>query len=206
MAQILIRITDGLFRDLESVLAGCFLNQLETELVVFEELPTEHESSHALLAAESSQGVNSIWRKRQFDAVMGREILAEQGDLLLNLSGVDFVVLDEADEMLSMGFKEDLESILAKVPASHQTMLFSATMSDDMKGMTSSMHEPHRISVAPKNKGADTVKHRLYTVHARDRYDALKRITDYHPSIYAIVFCRTRRETKEVANKLTRLS
>ena len=120
----------------------------------------------------------------------------------LDLSMVDFVVLDEADEMLSMGFKEDLEAILGQAPETRQTMLFSATMSDDMKGMTSQMHNPHRISVAAKNKGADTVRHILYTVHARDRYDALKRITDYHPNIYAIVFCRTRRETKEVANKL----
>ena len=71
-----------------------------------------------------------------------------------------------------------------------------------MKSMTREMHDPERISVAAKNKGADTVRHVYYSVHAKDRYDALKRITDINPNIYAIVFCRTRRDTKEVANKL----
>ena len=121
----------------------------------------------------------------------------------LDLGAVSRVVLDEADEMLSMGFQEDLEAILSQTPQERQTLLFSATMSPDMKRMTKRyMNQPEQISVAAMNKGADTVQHLYYMVHSRDRYAALKRITDVNPEIYGIVFCRTRRETKEVANKL----
>lgn len=119
----------------------------------------------------------------------------------LDLRQIKTVVLDEADEMLSMGFKEDLEAILSQTPDDKQVLLFSATMADSMKSMTREMKNPERISVAAKNKGADTVRHVYYMVNARDRYEALKRITDVHPSIYAIIFCRTRRDTKEVANR-----
>ena len=113
------------------------------------------------------------------------------------------VVLDEADEMLSMGFTEDLEFILDQTPPFKQTLLFSATMSKEMKSVTKKyMQDPHRISVAGQNQAASTVEHLYYMVHARDRYEALKRIADINPEIYGIIFCRTRRETKEVASKL----
>jgi ATP-dependent RNA helicase DeaD len=113
------------------------------------------------------------------------------------------VVLDEADEMLSMGFKEDIDEILASTPEEKQISLFSATMSKEVASITRKfMNNPAELSVAPKNVGAENVEHLYYMVHSRDRYEVLKRIADMNPSIYGIVFCRTRRETSEVAGKL----
>ena len=121
----------------------------------------------------------------------------------LKINSVARVVLDEADEMLTMGFKEDLETILGETPKQKQTLLFSATMSPKVISITKKyMHNPLEISVAPMNVGAKNVKHIYYMVHIKDRYEAIKRIADSNPNIYGIVFCRTRRETKEVANKL----
>lgn len=121
----------------------------------------------------------------------------------LQLSNVHRVVLDEADEMLSMGFKEDLDAILAETSKNKQTLLFSATMSKDIVAITNKhMADATKISVAGQNLAAENVKHLCYTVTAKDRYELLKRLADINPNIYAIVFCRTRRETKEFANKL----
>ena len=121
----------------------------------------------------------------------------------LNISHVARVILDEADEMLTMGFKEDLEMILAQTPQKKQTLLFSATMSKRVLEITKSyMNNPLEIAVARMNIAADNVQHIYYMVNAKDRYEAIKRIIDINPGIYGIVFCRTRRETKEVANKL----
>ena len=121
----------------------------------------------------------------------------------LDISHVARVILDEADEMLTMGFKEDLEMILAQTPQEKQTLLFSATMSKRVVEITKSyMNNPLEIAVARMNIAADNVQHIYYMVNARDRYEAIKRIIDINPGIYGIVFCRTRRETKEVANKL----
>ncbi len=122
---------------------------------------------------------------------------------VLKLSGIKWLVLDEADEMLNMGFKDDLETIMAETPGEKQTLLFSATMPREIASMAEKyMHEPLEISVGKKNAGAENVNHEYYMVHARDRYPALKRIVDINPSIYGIVFCRTRMETKEIADKL----
>jgi len=121
----------------------------------------------------------------------------------LDISHVARVVLDEADEMLTMGFKEDLEMILAQTPQEKQTLLFSATMSKRVVGITKSyMNNPLEIAAARMNIAADNVQHIYYMVNAKDRYEVIKRIIDLNPGIYGIVFCRTRRETKEVANKL----
>jgi len=121
----------------------------------------------------------------------------------LILNNIARVVLDEADEMLSMGFKEDLDAILAETPKKKQTLLFSATMSKEIVAITNKhMADAKKISVAAMNVGAENVKHIYYTVSAKDRYELLKRLADITPNIYAIVFCRTRRETKEFANKL----
>ena len=121
----------------------------------------------------------------------------------LDISHVARVILDEADEMLTMGFKEDLEMILAQTPQEKQTLLFSATMSKRVIGITKSyMNNPLEIAAARMNIAADNVQHLYYMVNARDRYEAIKRILDINPGIYGIIFCRTRRETKEVANKL----
>ena len=116
---------------------------------------------------------------------------------------VDRVILDEADEMLSMGFKDELDSILSVTPAKKQTLLFSATMSKEIMAIAKKgMNNPVEISVTHVNTVAENVSHFYYMGQAKDRYEILKRIADMNPQIYGIVFCRTRRETKETANKL----
>ena len=121
----------------------------------------------------------------------------------LRLNDIETVVLDEADEMLNMGFKEDLDTILAETPKEKQTLLFSATMPKEVMRITKNyMFNPKTIEVASRNEGAKNVEHHYYMVNARDRYKALRRICDINTGIYGIVFCRTRRETKDVADKL----
>ncbi len=120
-----------------------------------------------------------------------------------NLAEVQRVVLDEADEMLNMGFQEDLESILKDVPKTARTLLFSATMPKQVATIARKyMKDPEEIIIGPRNAGAPNVTHECYTVHARDRYHALKRILDCLPIFYGIIFCRTRLETQDVANQL----
>jgi ATP-dependent RNA helicase DeaD len=121
----------------------------------------------------------------------------------IDLSALRTVVLDEADEMLNMGFKEELDAILDQTPESKQTLLFSATMPKEVLNISKQyMHEPLEIAVGPRNAGAEDVEHLCYAVRSRDRYLALKRIVDYNPDMYGIIFCRTRQETKDVAEKL----
>ena len=121
----------------------------------------------------------------------------------LKLDRVARVVLDEADEMLSMGFQEDLDAILSHVPEPRQTLLFSATMSDRVMSIARKyMDNPARFSVARTNAGAENITHGYYMVQAKDRYALLKRLVDMNPGVYGIVFCRTRKDTKEVAAKL----
>jgi len=113
------------------------------------------------------------------------------------------LVLDEADEMLNMGFKEELTEIMASMPSTRQTLLFSATMPREVENLAKNfMSNPHRISVGDESKGAENIEHFYYKVQARDKYAALKRIADMNPNIYGIVFCRTRKETQEIADKL----
>jgi ATP-dependent RNA helicase DeaD len=121
----------------------------------------------------------------------------------VSLEDVKYVVLDEADEMLNMGFTESIDEILSKVPDTRSMLLFSATMPKEISKITKKyMEEPKEITIGRKNEGSNSVKHIYYMVHARDKYLALKRIADYYPNIYGIVFCRTRRETQEIADKL----
>ena len=121
---------------------------------------------------------------------------------ILKLDIVNRVVLDEADEMLSMGFKDDLDFILDKTSNNRQTMLFSATMSKEVISISKKyMKDAKEIAVAKINSGAKNVEHHIYDVSSRHKYEALKRIADYNPNIYGIVFCRTRRQTKEITNK-----
>nr|WP_319511424.1 DEAD/DEAH box helicase [uncultured Draconibacterium sp.] len=121
----------------------------------------------------------------------------------LRVHEIQWLVLDEADEMLSMGFKDDLDAILADTPAEKQTLLFSATMPKEIVSIANKyMADPHEISVGKKNTAAENVEHNYYLVHAKDRYIALKRVADINPNIYGIIFCRTRAETKDVADKL----
>jgi ATP-dependent RNA helicase DeaD len=122
---------------------------------------------------------------------------------VLKLGAIRWLILDEADEMLNMGFKDDLDTILAETPAQRQTLLFSATMPKEIAEIaTKYMKKPDEISIGKRNAGAENVRHEYYMAHARDRYLVLKRIVDMNPSVYGIVFCRTRIETKEVADKL----
>ncbi len=122
---------------------------------------------------------------------------------VLNVSEIRWLVLDEADEMLTMGFKDEMDAILSNTPAIKQTLLFSATMPPEIAEMASKyLNSPDEISVGKRNQGSDNVEHHYYVVHAKDKYATLKRIADNYPNCYAIVFCRTRMETREVAEKL----
>ncbi|MEA1922918.1 MAG: DEAD/DEAH box helicase [Pseudomonadota bacterium] len=121
----------------------------------------------------------------------------------VDMSAVRYAVFDEADEMLQMGFQDELNSILSKTPKEKNTLLFSATMSKEVAAIASKyMSDPVEVTIGKRNAGAENVSHEYYMVHARDRYLALKRIVDNCPENYSIIFCRTRRETHEVANKL----
>lgn len=121
----------------------------------------------------------------------------------VDLSLVKNVIMDEADEMLNMGFTDSINAILAEVPPSRNMLLFSATMPQGIAGITKKyMKNPKEIVIGVKNEGNKNIKHVYYMVHARDKYLALKRIVDYYPNVYGIVFCRTRKETQEIADKL----
>ncbi len=122
---------------------------------------------------------------------------------VMSLDLVHTIVLDEADEMLNMGFTESIDDILSRVPKDRSMLLFSATMPTEIAKITKKyMDNPTEIVIGRKNEGALNVKHVYYMVTARDKYLALKRIADYYPNIYSIIFCRTRRETQEIADKL----
>ena len=122
----------------------------------------------------------------------------------LKLDELQWLVLDEADEMLSMGFKDDMDAIMATISPEKQTLLFSATLPPEIVRMVKTyMQDPIEVAGEKIQTGADNVTHHYYEVQARDRYVALKRIIDMQPEIYAIVFCRTRAETKEIAEKLS---
>lgn len=135
-------------------------------------------------------------------ATPGRLIdLVNRGAVRLN--EVKTLVLDEADEMLSMGFQEDIETILSNLPEKHRTMLFSATMPKAIAEIAKNyMHDPVEVTIGHRNEGAANVNHVYYLVHAKDKYAALKRIVDFYPSIYGIIFCRTKLETQEIAKNL----
>ncbi|MCH5245737.1 MAG: DEAD/DEAH box helicase [Muribaculaceae bacterium] len=122
---------------------------------------------------------------------------------VVNLTDVKTVVLDEADEMLNMGFLDSINDIFAHVPPLRQTLMFSATMPAEIAKIAGQyMHEPEEIVIGTRNEGAANVRHLYYMVSAKDKYLALKRIADNSPNIYAIIFCRTRRDTQEIADKL----
>ena len=139
-------------------------------------------------------------------------IVATPGRLLdlmrrgtVSLSTIQNVVMDEADEMLNMGFTESINAILSDVPQERNTLLFSATMSPEIARIAKNyLHDPKEITIGRKNEGSNNVKHIAYKVHAKDKYAALKRIADFYPQIYGIIFCRTRRETQEIADLLVK--
>lgn len=122
---------------------------------------------------------------------------------LVNISQINYCILDEADEMLNMGFYEDIVNILSTTPDEKSTWLFSATMPAEVARIGKQfMTDPIEITVGAKNSGSATVSHEFYLVNARDRYEALKRLADVNPDIFSVVFCRTKRDTQQVAEKL----
>jgi ATP-dependent RNA helicase DeaD len=121
----------------------------------------------------------------------------------VNLNDIKNVILDEADEMLNMGFTDSINAILAQVPPARNMLLFSATMPQEIARITKKyMREPREIVIGRKNEGNENIRHIYYMVHAKDKYLALKRIVDFYPNVYGIIFCRTRKETQEIADKL----
>ncbi len=122
---------------------------------------------------------------------------------LVDISKIEYSVLDEADEMLNMGFKEDITAILSHTPDEKNTWLFSATMPKEVATIAKKfMYNPKEITVGHKNEGSKNVSHEYYTVNSRDRYQALKRLADANPQIFSVVFCRTKRDTQKVAEQL----
>ncbi|GAA4239542.1 DEAD/DEAH box helicase [Postechiella marina] len=122
---------------------------------------------------------------------------------LVDISKIQYSVLDEADEMLNMGFKEDISDILSHTPEDKNTWLFSATMPREVAAIAKNyMHNPQEITVGHKNEGSKNVSHEYYLVNARDRYQALKRLADANPDIFSVIFCRTKRDTQKVAELL----
>lgn len=122
---------------------------------------------------------------------------------LIDISKIEYCVLDEADEMLNMGFFEDITEILSHSPKDKSTWLFSATMPKEVSTIAKKfMHTPVEITVGTKNTGSENVSHEYFLVNARDRYNALKRLADANPDIFSLIFCRTKRDTQKVAEQL----
>ncbi|HYW34472.1 MAG TPA: DEAD/DEAH box helicase [Balneolaceae bacterium] len=152
--------------------------------------------------------------KKQINALnRGVQIIAATPGRLLDLlrrgkidtSAISTVVLDEADELLNMGFQHDLNAIFDTLPKHYNTWLFSATMPNSVARIAKRyMHDPERITIGTKNAGTDNVSHQYLTVKASDRYTTLRRLIDLHPDMYGIIFCRTRRNTRKIAKKLRR--
>lgn len=150
--------------------------------------------------------------KNQIDALKKgvQVIVATPGRLLdlinrgaVDLETVSTLVMDEADEMLNMGFLDDIDAILSKLPEGRRTLLFSATMPEEIERLSLKyMHEPKEIVIGGRNEGTASVRHICYCVRASEKYRTLKRIVDYYPRIYGIIFCRTKAETQEVSDRL----
>ncbi|MCR5568749.1 MAG: DEAD/DEAH box helicase [Paludibacteraceae bacterium] len=156
-------------------------------------------------------GESIVNQFRQLD-VQPQVLVATPGRLIdlidrnkVDLSGMKTLILDEADEMLNMGFKDDIERILEETPEERRTLLFSATMPKEIANIAKKyMKDSTELAVGKKNSGSENVKHIYYVVQTKDRYAALKRIVDMNPDIYSIIFCRTRQETKDVSDLLMR--
>lgn len=153
--------------------------------------------------ADAMKQINGLKKNPQIVVgTPGRTLdLIKRGALKIN--HINWLVLDEADEMLNMGFRDDIDAILEGTPQEKQTLLFSATMLGEVRRIANEyMHKPDEIAIGKTNESSSDVEHHFYMVRANDRYLALKRLADINPNIYGIVFCRTRRETKEVADAL----
>ncbi len=153
--------------------------------------------------ASISEQANQIKRGAQIIVATPGRMKDMVGRRMIDISTIDYCVLDEADEMLNMGFYEDITDILSHTPKEKKTWLFSATMPKEVATIASKfMHKPVEITVGTKNEGSKNVNHEYFLVGARDRYAALKRLADAHPDIFSVIFCRTKRDTQKVAEKL----
>ena len=122
---------------------------------------------------------------------------------IVNISKIEYCVLDEADEMLNMGFHEEIKNILSFTPKDKSTWLFSATMPKEVSSIAKKfMHNPVEVIIGSKNAGTKNVSHEYYVVNGRERYQTLKRLSDFNPSIFSVIFCRTKRDTQKVAENL----
>ncbi|MBP7230299.1 MAG: DEAD/DEAH box helicase [Syntrophaceae bacterium] len=178
-------------------------------LQITEDLAKMSRFMHHLTIVPIYGGASIVAQIRQV-AVGAQILVATPGRMLdmlnrkkVDVSAIRWLVLDEADEMLNMGFSEELNGILAGTPEEKRVLLFSATMPREIEAIARGyMKNPVEITVGTRNAGAEGVSHQYCVTHAKDRYLALRRIADFHPGIYAIVFCRTRAETQEVADAL----
>ena len=149
------------------------------------------------------QQIRSVKKGAQIIVATPGRLIDLVGRGVADLSEVSNVVLDEADEMLNMGFSESINEIFENLPEERSTLMFSATMSREIERIAKTyLHNHREIVVGSRNEGAEHVNHIYYLVHAKDKYLALKRIVDFHPRIFAIIFCRTKIETQEIADKL----
>jgi len=155
--------------------------------------------------ANISDQLRQIRRGVQIVVATPGRMLDIIGRKAIDFSNVKYVVLDEADEMLNMGFQEDINNILSETPEIKKTWLFSATMPKEVRRIAQNyMTNPQELTVGTKNTGNENIEHHYYVVKARDKYAAFKRIVDYYPEIFGIVFCRTKIETQEIAEALVR--
>ncbi|MEZ5198170.1 MAG: DEAD/DEAH box helicase [Bacteroidales bacterium] len=177
--------------------------QVHKDLEAYSELLPDLKQIAIYGGSDISKQIKQLKDKPQIVVGTPGRVLDLIGRKALKVSKIRWLVLDEADEMLNMGFKDELDNILETTPKEKRTLLFSATMPDAvLKIAKKYMNSPKEITAGQKNVGAENVRHQYFMVHARDRYEALKRIADINPSIYGIVFCRTRMETKDIADKL----
>lgn len=153
--------------------------------------------------ASISEQIRKVKRGAQIIVATPGRLIDLIGKKAVNLSTIRFVVLDEADEMLNMGFKEDIDEILSTTPDTKITWLFSATMPKEVRAIAKNyMSDPEEITVGDKNAGNTNIEHQYVVVHERDKYSALKRILDFNPDIFGLIFCRTRIDTQRVAENL----
>lgn len=153
--------------------------------------------------ASISEQIRKVKRGAQIVVATPGRLIDMLGRKAINLNTIQYVVLDEADEMLNMGFKEDIDEILSKTPDTKITWLFSATMPREVRAIANNyMTDPMELTVGDKNTGNVNIEHQYVVVHDRDKYSALKRLLDFHPDIFGLIFCRTRIDTQRVAEML----
>jgi ATP-dependent RNA helicase DeaD len=153
--------------------------------------------------ASISEQIRKVKRGAQIVVATPGRLLDLMGRKAINLSTINYVVLDEADEMLNMGFKEDLDEILSKTPHTKKTWLFSATMPKEVRSIAKNyMADPFELTIGDKNTGNANIEHQYVVVNDRDKYNALKRVLDFNPDIFGLIFCRTRIDTQRVADSL----